>query len=148
MTREQQTADDPQTTIDMLRSWLVEADASCRALTEHLNSVIEIAETWQPDYATKMDLDTIRFAKERLPARGQVAATQAEPEAQQPLTESQVDTVTQNHWLAIRTDAMSAHRAFANPMASHRSFARAIERACAEAWGVKLAGIGASGEAS
>lgn len=72
----------------------------------------------------------------------EVAIAKAKPEAQQPLKESQLDTVTQNHWSAIRTDAMAAHRAFANPMASHRSFGRAVERACAEAWGVKLAGQG------
>lgn len=50
--------------IEMLRSW--EADAKARAdlLEKHLRAVIEVARTWQPDYATKMDRDTLRFAQE------------------------------------------------------------------------------------
>ena len=48
--------------IDMLKSW--ESDANRRAdrLAQHLRNVLEIARTWRPDYATKMDRDTLDFA--------------------------------------------------------------------------------------
>lgn len=48
--------------LNLLRSW--EADARKRAelLATHLNAVLEVAYTWQPDYATKMDMDTLAFA--------------------------------------------------------------------------------------
>ena len=56
--------------IDMLKSW--EADATRRAdrLAQHLRNVLEIARTWQPDYATKMDRDTLDLAASEIePAR-------------------------------------------------------------------------------
>lgn len=48
--------------IDMLKSW--ESDANRRAdrLAQHLRNVLEIARTWQPNYATKMDRDTLDIA--------------------------------------------------------------------------------------
>ncbi len=48
--------------LNLLRSW--EADARKRAelLATHLKAVLEVAYTWQPDYATKMDMDTLAFA--------------------------------------------------------------------------------------
>lgn len=50
--------------IDMLKSW--ESDANRRAdrLEKHLRNVLEIARTWQPDYATKMDRDTLQHAED------------------------------------------------------------------------------------
>ena len=60
------TDHDPNTdavaVIDMLKSW--ESDANRRAdrLAQHLRNVLEIARTWQPDYATKMDRDTLDLA--------------------------------------------------------------------------------------
>ena len=53
---------DLQTHYDMLKSWLVEADASNDRLKKNLSSVLEIAYTWQPNYATKMDRDTLTLA--------------------------------------------------------------------------------------
>ena len=53
---------DLQTRYDMLKSWLVEADASNDRLKKNLSSVLEIAYTWQPNYATTMDRDTLTLA--------------------------------------------------------------------------------------
>lgn len=60
--------DDPdgdlQTRYEMLRGWLVEADSSNEILKKHLCAVLEIAHTWEPDYATKMDKETLSIAAE------------------------------------------------------------------------------------
>lgn len=56
--------------IDMLRDWEHAASARSEALATHLRYVIEIACTWQPDYATKMDLDAIAQAKAAINAHG------------------------------------------------------------------------------
>lgn len=50
--------------IDLLYGW--EADARARAglLELHLRAVLEVARTWQPEYATEMDLDTLQYAQE------------------------------------------------------------------------------------
>lgn len=53
---------DLQTRYDMLKGWLVEADAVNDILKKHLGNVLEIAYTWQPGYATKMDRDTLTIA--------------------------------------------------------------------------------------
>ena len=61
---------DAAAVIDMLKSW--ESDANRRAdrLAQHLRNVLEIARTWQPNYATKMDRDTLDFAAAEIePAR-------------------------------------------------------------------------------
>jgi hypothetical protein len=47
---------------DMLKDWLSEADAVNDILKKHLGRVLEIAYTWQPSYATKMDRDTLTLA--------------------------------------------------------------------------------------
>ena len=57
---------DLQTRYDMLKSWLVEADASNDRLKKHLSNVLEIAHTWQPCYATKMDRDTLALAAQSI----------------------------------------------------------------------------------
>lgn len=56
------TDTDAAAVIDMLKSW--ESDANRRAdrLAQHLRNVLEIARTWQPNYATKMDRDTLDLA--------------------------------------------------------------------------------------
>ena len=56
------TDTDAASVIEMLKSW--ESDANRRAdrLAQHLRNVLEIARTWQPDYATKMDRDTLDIA--------------------------------------------------------------------------------------
>lgn len=53
---------DPVAMIDMLRSWNSDANLRADRLANHLRQVIEIARTWQPDYATKMDRDTLDLA--------------------------------------------------------------------------------------
>ena len=57
---------DLQTRYDMLKSWLVEADASNDRLRKHLSNVLEIAYTWQPGYATKMDIDMLKMAADAI----------------------------------------------------------------------------------
>ena len=57
---------DLQTRYDMLKSWLVEADASNDRLRNHLSNTLEIAYTWQPGYATKMDRDTLALAAQAI----------------------------------------------------------------------------------
>ena len=55
---------DPVVAVQMIQSW--EADATARAdiLERHLRLVLEVAETWQPSYATKMDRDTLAHARD------------------------------------------------------------------------------------
>lgn len=57
---------DLQARCDMLKSWLVEADASNDRLRTHLNNTLEIAYTWQPGYATKIDRDTLALAAQAI----------------------------------------------------------------------------------
>lgn len=57
---------DLQPRYDMLKSWLVEADVSNERLKKHLGNVLEIAHTWQPGYATKMDRDTLALAAQAI----------------------------------------------------------------------------------
>lgn len=59
-----------QSAADMNRSWVADADSQISLLRQHLRAVLEIAETWQPDYATQMDLKTLEFAKNESPAVG------------------------------------------------------------------------------
>ncbi len=46
----------------MHQSWEADANAKAERLAQHLRAVLEIARTWQPDYATKMDRDTLAYA--------------------------------------------------------------------------------------
>ena len=55
---------DPVAVIEMLRSWEVDAKRRAELLEQHLRAVLEIARTWQPDYATKMDRDTLQYAQD------------------------------------------------------------------------------------
>lgn len=57
---------DLQTRYEMLQSWLAEADASNDRLKKHLSNTLEIAYTWQPGYATKMDRDTLALAAQAI----------------------------------------------------------------------------------
>ena len=50
--------------IDLLHSWEAEAKARAGLLEQHLRAVLEVARVWQPDYATEMDRDTLRYAQE------------------------------------------------------------------------------------
>lgn len=55
---------DPVVAIDMLQSWEADAQARADLLERHLRLVLEVAMTWQPDYATKMDRDTLQHAQD------------------------------------------------------------------------------------
>ena len=69
---------DLQTRYDMLKSWLVEADASNDRLKKHLSDTLEIAHTWQPIYATKLDRDTLALAAQAIgyePPNAETAAS-------------------------------------------------------------------------
>lgn len=57
---------DPLAVIDMIRSWEADAQVKADSLAAHLRRVLEIADTWRPDYATKMDRDTIGQARAAL----------------------------------------------------------------------------------
>ena len=50
--------------IDLLHSWEANAQARAGLLEQHLRAVLEIARTWQPEYATKMDRDTLQYVLE------------------------------------------------------------------------------------
>lgn len=54
---------DPVAAIEMLRSWEAESSARAALLEQHLSAVLEIANTWQPDYASVMDRDTLKYAQ-------------------------------------------------------------------------------------
>jgi hypothetical protein len=55
---------DPVAVIEMLRDWEVDAQRRAELLEQHLRAVLEVAKTWQPDYATKMDRDTLQYAQD------------------------------------------------------------------------------------
>lgn len=57
-------AGDPVAGIEMLRSWEADAQARADLLEQHLRAVLEVARVWKPDYATKMDMDTLKYAQE------------------------------------------------------------------------------------
>lgn len=57
-------ATDPVDVIEMLRSWEADAQARSELLEKHLRNVLEVARTWQPDYATKMDRVTLQHAQD------------------------------------------------------------------------------------
>ena len=50
--------------IDMLESMRIDAQRRAELLEQHLRAVLEIARTWRPDYATKMDRDTLQHAQD------------------------------------------------------------------------------------
>lgn len=50
--------------IDLLHSWVADAQARNGLLEQHLRAVLEVARVWQPEYATKMDLDTMQYAQD------------------------------------------------------------------------------------
>lgn len=54
---------DPLAVIAMIQQWEVDAQRRAELLEEHLRAVLEVAETWQPDYATAMDIATIKHAR-------------------------------------------------------------------------------------
>ena len=90
---------DPVAVIEMLRSWEADASRRCELLEQHLRSVLEVARTWQPDYATKMDRDTLGFAQECLTPVGAIAApAPAEPApAWQPIETAPEDVFILGH---------------------------------------------------
>ena len=55
---------DPVAVIEMIRGWEVDAQRRAELLEQHLRAVLEVARTWQPDYATKMDRDTLQHAED------------------------------------------------------------------------------------
>ena len=55
---------DPVAVIEMIRGWEVDAQRRAELLEKHLRAVLEVARTWQPDYATKMDRDTLQYAED------------------------------------------------------------------------------------
>ena len=42
----------------------IDAQRRAELLEQHLRAVLEIARTWRPDYATKMDRDTLQHAQD------------------------------------------------------------------------------------
>ncbi|MBS0227644.1 MAG: hypothetical protein JSS23_02995 [Proteobacteria bacterium] len=55
---------DPVVVIQMLQSREVDATRRAELMEQHLRAVLEVARTWQPDYATKMDRDTLKYAQD------------------------------------------------------------------------------------
>ena len=82
----------------------------------------------------------------RAAMRAAAPAPEAKPEAQQPLGDEQRRAIlAECGWVNAQTQDAERNR---QVLFSFRRTIDRIEQACAEAWGVKLAGIGASGEAS
>ena len=48
--------------LKLLRIWEKDARRRAEMLEQHLKAVLEVAYTWKPDYASKMDLDTLAIA--------------------------------------------------------------------------------------
>lgn len=55
---------DPVDIIKMIQGWEADAQRRAELLEQHLRAVLEVARTWQPDYATKMDCDTLQYAED------------------------------------------------------------------------------------
>lgn len=55
---------DPVGVIKMIQGWEVDAQRRAELLEQHLRAVLEVARTWQPGYATKMDRDTLQYAED------------------------------------------------------------------------------------
>lgn len=72
---------DPVAVVEMLKSWEADAQARSELLEQHLRNVLEIARTWQPTYATKMDRDTLDMAAAEVGERPNAELT-GRPEAQ------------------------------------------------------------------
>ena len=49
-------------TLDLTQSFKDDAQSQADILAQHLRLVLEVARTWRPDYATKMDDDTLANA--------------------------------------------------------------------------------------
>lgn len=64
--QETESVEELRTRLDLFQSWHDDDRRRIELLEQHLRAVLEIAGTWQPDYATKMDRDTIQFARECL----------------------------------------------------------------------------------
>lgn len=60
---------DPVEVIKMIQGWEADAQRRVELLEQHLRNVLEIARTWQPEYATKMDRDTLALAAEEVGER-------------------------------------------------------------------------------
>ena len=67
--------------IDLLHSWEADAKARASLLEQHLRAVLEVARVWQPDYATKTDIDTLQYAQECADGKVTNAKVQARTEA-------------------------------------------------------------------
>lgn len=69
---------------DVMLGLSADAFARIELLESHLRSVIEIARTWRPEYATKMDRDTLDIAAAALPPLGSNLAPRQPHVAQPP----------------------------------------------------------------
>ncbi len=61
-----ESVEELRTRLDLFQSWHDDDRRRIELLEQHLGSVLEIAGTWQPDYATAMDRKTIQLARECL----------------------------------------------------------------------------------
>jgi hypothetical protein len=106
--------------------------------------MLDRAAAWAKDAACKEDYFGRKWKAEFLDALADFVTTKAKPEAQ-PLDKSTLFEIEDRFARAIHP---GEH--FAGPVSvrDYRGFSAAVQAACAEQWGVKLAGIGASGEAS
>jgi hypothetical protein len=71
-------ADEAEMQHQMVHEWQVSDMIRAEILEKHLRNVLEIARTWQPDYATKMDIDTLQFAEDCADNKGAAATTRAQ----------------------------------------------------------------------
>lgn len=78
----EESESDPVAVIQMLKSWEADAQAHAELLEKHLRNVLEVARTWQPDYATKMDRDTLELAAAAAAAYALAAADDVHPYSQ------------------------------------------------------------------
>lgn len=62
--QETESVEELRTRLDLFQSWHDDDRRRIEQLEQHLRAVIELARTWQPDYATTMDRSTLRFARE------------------------------------------------------------------------------------
>lgn len=130
-----------------------EREALRTAQTEAVMPMIgPLLDAWENIPCDELDLELAKWLSNinRAMEHAETLPAQAQQAEVKPLTDEQVQAAATDavkhgrlSWLGFKKDELGT---YSIPVLSHSDFqfARAVERACAEAWGVKLAGIGAS----
>ena len=140
--------DRPSSCDDDLYDWAVDAENALRLMAERLM----VAEELAAQYGAKNDALLVTFAKVCARLGIDTEAAKTAPGKPSDVLVAAIDALAATPAQAQQAIPMShlqavmlwGNRSDGPTTPEIVSYARVIERACAEAWGVKLAGIGAS----